>query len=103
MLTRTFVFTPFTFFVILGIYQVFPSQTAPSADVVIQWNLVTIRAAKVAKQNTNETSRTLAVEAIAVYDAVNSIKHIGKPYHYFGQAAGPASKQAAVAQAAHDV
>ena len=103
MLTRTFVFTPLAFLAILGIEQLFPLQTTSSAEVVTQWNLVTIKAAKIAKQNTNETSRTIAIEAIAVYDAVNSIKHIGKPYHYFAQATDPASEQAAVAQAAHNV
>jgi hypothetical protein len=103
MLTRTFVFTPLTFLIIFGIYQIFPLPATPSADVVIQWNLVTIKAAKIAKQNTNETSRTLAIEAIAVYDAVNSIKHIGKPYHYLARQTDPASEEAAVAQAAHDV
>jgi hypothetical protein len=74
-----------------------------SGDVVIQWNLIASKTAKAAKQNSNLASRTLAVEAIAVYDAVNSIKHIGTPYHYYASPAGPASAQAAVAQAAHDV
>jgi hypothetical protein len=103
MMKRTFVFTPIAFLAIFGINQLFPVQVNPSADVVIQWNLVAIKTAKIAKQNTNETSRTLAIEAIAVYDAVNSIKHFGKPYHYFAQATSPASEQAAAAQAAHDV
>jgi len=73
------------------------------ADIIIQWNLITLRTAKIAKQNTNLAARTVAIEAIAVYDAVNSIKHFGKPYHYFAKPAGPASAQAAAARAAHDV
>jgi len=103
MTTRNLLFTSIMFLAIFGTGQVIRAQTTPSADVVIQWNLVSIKTAKIAKQNTNETSRTVAIEAIAVYDAVNSIKHISKPYHYFVQAPAGASEQAAVAQAAHDV
>src|ERR1700744_1106464 len=74
-----------------------------SADVITDWNLITVKATKVAKYNSNLGSRIEAIEAIAVYDAVNSIKHIGTPYHFYTSASGPASAQAAVAQAAHDV
>jgi len=79
------------------------ASPADPGDIIIQWNLITVKATKIAKQNSNLGSRTEAVEAIAVYDAVNSIKHIGTPYHYFVSPAGPASAQAAAAQAAHDV
>ncbi len=79
------------------------AKTTADADVIIQWNSVTLKVAKVAKQNSNLATRTVAIEAIAVYDAVNSIKHFGTPYHYNVSAQGPASVKAAVAQAAHDV
>jgi len=80
------------------------SFTKPaSADVVTDWNLVTVKATKAAKYNSNLGSRIEAIEAIAVYDAVNSIKKIGTPYHYYAPPSSPASVQAAVAQAAHDV
>jgi len=60
------------------------SFTKPaSADVVVDWNLITVKATKVAKYNSNLGSRIEAIEAIAVYDAVNSIKKIGTPYHYY--------------------
>ena len=74
-----------------------------SADVVTDWNLLTVKATKAAKYNSNLGSRIEAIEAIAVYDAVNSIKNIGTPYHFFSPPAGLASVKAAVAQAAHDV
>jgi hypothetical protein len=74
-----------------------------SADVVTDWNLITVKATKAAKYNSNLGSCIDAIEAIAVYDAVNSIKHIGTPYHYYATPNSPASAQAAVAQAAHDV
>jgi len=76
------------------------SQAA--ADVITDWNLITLNATKVAPAlNSNLGSRIDAIEAIAVYDAVNSIKHFGTPYHY--DASNTGSAQAAVAQAAHDV
>lgn len=74
-----------------------------SADVITDWNLITVKATKVAKMNSNLGSRIEAIEAIAVYDAVNSIKKFGTPYHFYTPPAGPASAQAAAAQAAHDV
>ena len=74
-----------------------------SADAVTDWNLITVNATKVAKFNSNLGSRIEAIESIAVYDAVNSIKYIGTPYHFYAPPTGSASVQAAVAQAAHDV
>jgi membrane-associated phospholipid phosphatase len=74
-----------------------------SGDVVINWNLISLNAAKKAGLNSNLATRIVAIEAIAVYDAVNSIKHIGTPYHYHIAPKGSASAQAAAAQAAHDV
>ena len=71
------------------------------ADVVTDWNLITLNATKTAGQNSNLGSRIDAIEAIAVYDAVNSIRQFGKPYHYYAPDTG--SAQAAAAQAAHDV
>jgi len=72
-----------------------------AADVVTDWNLITLNATKTAGLNSNLGTRIDAIEAIAVYDAVNSIRHFGTPYHYTGKNSG--SAQAAAAQAAHDV
>jgi len=72
-----------------------------SADVITDWNLITVNATKTAGQNSNLGSRTDAIEAIAVYDAVNSIRKFGTKYHYYAPNTG--SAQAAAAQAAHDV
>jgi hypothetical protein len=74
-----------------------------SADEVTDWNLITVNATKTAGLNSNLGSRVDAIEAVAVYDAVNAIKHFGSPYHYSNPAPGPASPEAAAAQAAHDV
>ena len=72
-------------------------------DPVVAWNLITVKATKTAGLNSNLSTRIEAIEAIAVYDAVNSIKHIGTPYHYFVPVKEKASVQAAVAYAAHAV
>jgi hypothetical protein len=79
------------------------SMTSVSADVITDWNLITVNATKTGGLNTNLASRVEAIEAIAVYDAVNSVKHYGTPYHYNIAAKVPASAEASAAQAAHDV
>ena len=56
--------------------------TGASADEVTKWNLITVNATKTDKFNSNLGSRVDAMEAIAVYDAVNAIKYFGSPYHY---------------------
>jgi hypothetical protein len=100
---RTFIFTTIiTGFLASGSVSAFQEKPT-SGDVIIQWNLITVKATKIAKQNSNLSSRTEAIEAIAVYDAVNSIRQFGTPYHYYAPPVGAASAQAAAAQAAHDV
>jgi hypothetical protein len=74
-----------------------------SADVITDWNLYTVRATKKAGMNSNLSSRIEAIEAIAVYDAVNAIDQIGTPYHYSIKPKARASEAAAVSRAAHDV
>ena len=88
--------------IIIVVFPAFKTTAQASkpgpADVIVQWNLITVKATKIGKQNSNLASRTEAIEAIAVYDAVNSIKHFGTPYHYFVKPERPASAQAAAAQ-----
>ena len=84
-----------------GLLAIIPKPA--TANVITDWNKITLSATKTAGLNSNLGSRIDAIEAIAVYDAVNSIKQIGKPYHYFIHPKGRASVEAAAAQAAHDV
>lgn len=79
------------------------SLAAANPDAVVTWNLITVKATKTAGLNSNLGSRVEAIEAIAVYDAVNSIKPFGTPYHYRGTVTDKASLQATVAYAAHAV
>jgi len=74
-----------------------------SADIVISWSKFSIQTIKNKSLNTNLTTRILAIEAVAVYDAVNSILQFGSPYHYNSVNNQSASPEAAAAQAAHDV
>lgn len=74
-----------------------------AADVVTDWNQITVAATKTGGLNSNLGTRIGAIESIAVYDAVNSILRFGTPYHYYEPVAGLASPEAAAAQAAYDV
>jgi hypothetical protein len=73
------------------------------ADVIVDWNWITVRTTKKAGLNSNLASRIEAIEAIAVYDAVNAIDQIGTPYHYNDKINLRASDIAAASRAAHDV
>ncbi len=73
------------------------------ADIISDWNLITVKETKKAGMNSNLGSRIEAIESIAVYDAVNSIRNIGSAYLYMGHAKSGASAEAAAATAAHDV
>ena len=89
--------------VLIAVVAILLYSATVSADTVTDWNLITVNATKTAGLNSNLGSRVDAIEAIAVYDAVNSISHFGTPYHYSSPATLPASTVAAAAQAAHDV
>ena len=88
-----------------GFKTVASSSSAPAAtpDAVVTWNLITVKATKTAGLNSNLGTRIEAIEAIAVYDAVNAVKPIGTPYHYHTVTKFKASLQATVAYAAHAV
>jgi len=74
-----------------------------SADTVVKWNEISLKSLKKKGLNSNLCTRILAIEAIAVYDAVNTIQRTGTPYRYLGNPNPDASAQSAAAQAAHDV
>ncbi|HAB18697.1 MAG TPA: vanadium-dependent haloperoxidase [Verrucomicrobiota bacterium] len=74
-----------------------------SADVITDWNKIAVDATKTGGLNSNLGTRVGAIEAAAVYDAVNSIRQFGTPYQYYTPPSDPASAEAAAAQAAHDV
>ena len=89
------------------------------ADAVTDWNKYTILATKGATslttgtasiaQNSNVSTRIEAIEARAVFDAVNAIDHFSTGNYYYHNDSSAVTKgnavaaEAAAAQAAHDV
>ena len=73
-----------------------------SADVITDWNIVAIDAAR-AFANPNPATRAVAIGHLAAYDAVNAITQSGEPYLPGAIAVTqPASLDAAAIQAFHD-
>jgi hypothetical protein len=77
---------------------------AQSVDTVAQWNRIMLTALGVpgANPSTVFVTRPLACVSAAVFDAANSFDRIYQPYTAWFEAASGASRDAAVAQAAHD-
>lgn len=73
------------------------------ADVVIDWNQVALQAIRTSKETPQRASRALAMTHTAIYDAVNSIDDTYQPYLVNLDVPGATSREAAAAQAAHDV
>jgi hypothetical protein len=88
------------------------TASAAFADAVTDWNQYTVEATKGftgsattgagVTLDTNVSSRVEAIEARAVFDAVNSIDHFSNGSYYY-KASNTGSAAAAAATAAHDV
>ena len=78
---------------------------AQSLDTVVQWNrtMLTTIAVPGAVPATVFKTRPLAMTSVAVYDAVSSFDRVYQPYIAWVDVREGASRDAAVAQAAHDV
>ena len=76
-------------------------MVAAADDQVTTWNALGAQAAVMAGQ-TVASSRTLAIEQIAVHDALNAIDPRYQRYVFQASALPGASADAAVAAAAHD-
>jgi hypothetical protein len=74
-----------------------------SADVVTDWNRVVVDTIRTNSVPPPRAARVLAMTHTAIYDAVNSIDDTHSPYQVNLMAAPGASREAAAAQAAHDV
>jgi PAP2 superfamily len=82
-----------------------PDDEAVSGHEVIKWNQLLRQILRIpgAQPPTISGGRSLAMLHIAIFDAVNSIERSFTPYFIKVRALQGASKQAAAAQAAHDV
>jgi hypothetical protein len=72
-------------------------------NVVLDWNNIALNLTHNSAAGTNIATRIMAINSIAVYDAINSIKKFGTAFHYSETVTGVASIRAAAAQASHDV
>ena len=88
-----------------GSLSAVPAATAQSLDAVLQWNRVmqAAIAAPGANPATVFVTRPLAITSVAVFDAANSFDRAYDPYATLVSVPPGASRDAAVAQAAHDV
>jgi len=72
-----------------------------AADVVTDWNNAALEAIKTTRDNPPMATRKMAIEHIAIFDAVNGIQRDFQPYHVTERAPAGASIEAAIAAAAH--
>src|SRR5215831_8012248 len=85
-------------------------RCAPSVDPILEWNANAIEVNRVSYSGNvvndeigpTRSSRALAIEHVAMFDAWNSINKDFTPYLVMAPNANNASDDAAVAQAAHD-
>src|SRR6266487_2673437 len=76
---------------------------AARGDMVTEWNTVALNAIKADRTSPPKASRALAILHVAIYDACNGISQNCQPYYMTDKPAGVASKEAAIAAAAHNV
>jgi len=91
-------------FVCLGLVILLTLSARPAAaDVVIDWNKVLLDAIRTGNVNPPRASRAMAMTHAAIFDAVNTIDRTHQPYHVQLSVSPGGSREAAAAQAAHDV
>lgn len=78
------------------------SYTA-SADIVTDWNTVTLQTIRAAATPPPRAARVLAMVHVAIFDAVNTITRGHRPYLVDTNVSLDTSREAAVAQAAYTV
>lgn len=78
------------------------SRELLSSDAVLQWNAIALDAIRTDRTAPPLAARDLAILHVAIYDAVNSIDRQYAPYVSYVDVHPRASKEAAVAAAAHD-
>src|SRR5690242_14356953 len=79
------------------------STITAGADMVTDWNTVTLKAIRTADTPAPKATRALAMVQAAVYDAVNSVYQQYEPYRVTIKAPAGTSPEAAAASAASTV
>ncbi|QDV32360.1 vanadium-dependent haloperoxidase [Tautonia plasticadhaerens] len=88
---------------VLATSLVLAATAAARADVVIDWNNVTLDTIRARRVPPPPATRALAMVHAAIYDAVNGIERTHQPYFVERPAPPGASPGAAAAAAAHQV
>src|SRR4029077_5319621 len=83
-------------------FEPLDDRCLPSANVVLEWNLLALHAVGQARLSPVFVSRDLAITQAAVYGAVVALHRSFEPSHAHVPASHGASLEAAAAQAAHD-
>src|SRR5688572_16373457 len=78
-------------------------RLVPSGDMVIQWNDIAREAVRIGATPATAVSRIMAITQAAVYDSVNALARTHEVYLVDALAHPEASREAAVAAAAHRV
>jgi hypothetical protein len=78
------------------------SRELLSTDAVLQWNAIALDAIRTDRTAPPMAARDLAILHVAIFDAVNSIDRQYAPYVSYVDVHPRASKEAAVAAAAHE-
>ena len=73
------------------------------ADVVLDWNAITLDTIRATRLPPPRATRLLAMVHVAMYDAVNGIEGVHTPYSVTRRPVPGASAAAAAATAAHDI
>ena len=89
--------------IVLFTSSFFLGTTLTKASVLADWNAITAKVVKQAGQNSNWATRSFAIESIAVYDAVSSVKNYSQKFQYREVPKVPSSAQAAASYAAYSV
>lgn len=90
---------------LLAIFLTLPAAAAAqSADTVLRWNRIMLDAVAAPGANppTVFVHRPMAIVSVATFDAANAFDRVYQPFGAFVEVPPGASRDAAVAQAAHD-
>lgn len=92
-----------TFQLFVLLVAVVSGSIMAKADPVLDWNVIAVNTAVANHQNPFAQARYAAIVQLAVFEAVNSIKHEYQPYLGTITAPPDASAEAAAVEAAYDV
>lgn len=88
---------------VIGLAGLALSSVASASDVILEWNSVLLDAVSGDATPPPRASRAMAMMHVAQFEAVNSVSRQYRAYNSYIDCPDTVSKEAAAAQAAHDV